>query len=122
MAKNKKNRGTGYGFIGFVASLIKELGIPAFVVLFFTVVFFKVATIDQEKEFVDEFFLFKDVNKNPFPFSFVVVALILIIILLFVFYNKIIENQKQEIKRIAEEKSELQSRMAGKNLHSSKNK
>jgi hypothetical protein len=122
MAKSKKKIGAGYGMIRFLAALIKELGIPAFVVLFFTVVFIQVATDDQKKEFVDKFFLFEDVNKNPFPFSFVVLALVLVIILQFVFYNKIIANQKEEMKRVADKKSELQSRIAGKNLHSSKNK
>ncbi|MEO7048981.1 MAG: hypothetical protein ABI091_27000 [Ferruginibacter sp.] len=122
MVKSKGTSDSGYGIVKFIASLIKELGIPAFGVLFFTVVFIKVASDEQKKEFVDKFFLFKDVNNNPFPFSFVILALLLIVLLQHIFYNKIIKTQGKEIDRIAKEKSALQSRQTGKNLNSSKGK
>ena len=104
--------------IGFWAALIKELGIPAFLILFFIFCFLCFASASQKKEFIDKFYLLKDVDNNPFPFSLTVLALLLIIYLQYVFYRKVLKVYKDEILRIGREKSELQKQLSGKLMNS----
>src|SRR5213595_3930557 len=120
MATKPKMIANDGGTIKFWASLIKELGIPAFVVLFFVLIFLWFASPSQKGEFIDKFFLLKDIKNNPFPFSLVVLALLLIIILQWIFYNKIIKMHKKENEKLGEEKTNLQERLLNKKLHSRK--
>lgn len=103
----------------FWVSAMKELGIPAFIVFFFTMMFLFFATEAQKQEFVDKFFLFKDVNQNPYPFSFVVAALLFIIIVQYVYFKRIMNIKEGENKRLGEEKSELQKKLLNRRLNSS---
>jgi predicted membrane protein len=103
----------------FWVTSIKELGIPSFIVLFFVIIFVTFASKDQKSQFIDEFFLFKDVSKNPFPVAFVVLILIAAIILQYVYYNKIINQKSKENERLGAEKSKLQEVLLNKQLHSS---
>jgi len=106
--------------ISFWAALIKELGIPAFVVLFFVICFIWFATVEQKREFIDKYFLLKDVQNNPFPFTLIIVVLLLIIILQHIFYNKILKIHRDENDKLGIEKSDLQEKLLNKKLNSSK--
>ncbi len=121
-AKTSNNRipEQGINSIGFWAALIKELGIPAFCVLFFVVCFLWFATEKQKQEFIDKFFLLKDVQNNPYPFSIIVLVLLIVILLQYIFYNKIIKFNKEENRRLGEEKTLLQEKLLDKRLHTSK--
>jgi hypothetical protein len=125
MPKAKKsltnpNNNYGINSISFWASLIKELGIPAFGVLFFVICFLWFATEKQKQEFIDKFFLLKDVQNNPFPFSVIVLVLLIVILLQYIYYNKILKLNKEENLRLGEEKTDLQEKLLEKRLHSSK--
>jgi hypothetical protein len=56
MAKTKSKSSTNGTGIKFFAALIKELGIPAFIVLFFTICFIYFADSHQKSEFIDKSF------------------------------------------------------------------
>lgn len=122
MAKAKKQPANLDGSspsLGVWAALIKELGIPAFMVLFFVMCFLWFASSEQKSEFIDKFFLFKGVRNNPFPISFVILVLLFIIILQHVYYKKEIQLHKNEVNRLAQEKSLLQEKILGKKMTSS---
>lgn len=106
----------------FWSAAIKELGIPAFVVLFFTMMFLIFATKTQKEAFIDRFFLFQGVDKNPFPFAFVVLVLLATIILQYIYFRKIIRKQEEENKRLGEEKADLQQRLLNRRLNTSQPK
>jgi hypothetical protein len=118
--KRPQDLNTGSSSIGVWAALIKELGIPSFLVLFFVMCFLGFASAEQKSEFIDKFFLFKEVSNNPFPFSFVILVLLLIIILQHVYYKKEVQLNKDEVSRLAQEKTQLQEKILGKKMTSSR--
>lgn len=124
MSKSKQSSQTVIDVtsLKFWAAAIKELGIPAFLVLFSTVIFLYYSTLGQKREFIDRFFLLKKPSEDPFPFSFVILVALLIIITQHVYYNKIIDSKDQENKRLGKEKSNLQEKLLNRNLNSSQEK
>jgi hypothetical protein len=106
--------------LGIWAALIKELGIPSFMVLFFVFCFLGFASPAQKSEFIDKYFLLKGINDNPFPFSFILLILLFIIILQYVYYKKELQLHKNEVNRMAQEKSQLQEKILEKKMTSSR--
>jgi hypothetical protein len=121
-AKRVKEQDTNLFSLKFWVAVMKELGILAFIVFFLAMIFLFFASNEQKSAFIDKFFLFQDVNKNPFPFSFVIAGLILVIILQYLYFKRILSIKEDANKRLGEEKSDLQSRLLNKRLNSSNNK
>jgi hypothetical protein len=108
------------GFFKMGTAAIKEIGIPGFVVTFLCFVFWQYADIAQKKDFIDIFFLFKNIESNKFPYGLVVVVLIATMIFQHVFYKKDLKLTNKELERVSEEKKQLQEILNKKQLNTSK--
>ena len=102
-----------------LSSLMKEVGLPGFIVVMVTFVFLIFGTHNQKIEFIDRFILLKDMGQNPFPYVFIIIIQGIIIISISIYFAKMQKMQNQEISRIAKEKSECQEKYLNKKLNSS---
>ena len=119
--KPKSNDNDGLsGFFRLATSSVKEIGIPGFLTVFFCYIFWNNGSDEQKSEFIDTFFLFKNVEDNKFPFGVVIVLLIVIMIFQHYFYTKDIKLVNKELDRVTEEKKYLQEDLNKKRLNSSK--
>ncbi len=123
MGKKKgKGKSTGtneFSLIKFFSGIIKEIGIPGFLVTIVVFIFLTYSSADQKREFIDRFILLKSNGEEFKPCIIIVVILLLIIVTGSIYFRKTIQLMKKENNRIGKEKSELQSALINKNLHSS---
>jgi hypothetical protein len=108
-----------FGLFKLLTSIVKEVGIPGFIVVFLAVIFIIYGTSSQKTEFIDRFILLKGSIQDPNPAAFVVTFLVFILILGAIYHIRILDLERKEIERIGEEKSKLQEQLTQKRLRSS---
>ena len=107
--------------VKFLAGIMKEVGLPGFIILVLTSCLILWSTPDQQEEFVDSWILLKSTQENPRPCVIWCVGLVAIIVIGKIYYSKMVKIQKEENNRIGREKSELHEKMLGMKLESSDN-
>jgi hypothetical protein len=109
-----KNSNPGIGFpqiaLAF-AGIIKEIGLPGFIVTFVCTIFYVSGTDTQKREFIDKFILLKGVSENPYPFGIIVIALIICSVIQHVYYSLRLKAAKEETQRSLDHNSDLQKRL-----------
>lgn len=101
------------------AGIIKEIGLPGFIVLILVFIFMVWGTSEQKVEFIDRYILLKNIDEEPWPATLAIAFMALLVIIGWVYYDMRLRSAKEENKRIAREKSELQKLLIGKELQSS---
>ena len=102
-----------------LAGLLKEVGIPGFVVLSLVLIFIRYATEEQKRQFIDQYFLLKNIGDNPYPFFLLVIILFVVAVGQNIYYRKRLDLAERENERIGKEKSELQTILLDRQLRSS---
>lgn len=102
-----------------LSSILKEMGLPSFLLIIIVFIFLFLGTSAQHQEFIDRFILLKGASSDPFPFALVVSVLVAIIIVGGYYMRLDNKKLKEEIKRISAEKSELQKQLLGTELPTS---
>lgn len=102
----------------FLAGLLKELGMPGFLVVAMVFLFFASATDEQKQKFIDKYYLLENYKEDPVYLIIVAVLIITGIISTF-YYKRRTKMLKEETKRIGRVKSEIQEIVLRKELHSS---
>lgn len=116
----KKDKGSKEGgHLKYLAGIMKEVGLPGFIVLVCVSIFLLWGTTEQKREFIDIYILQKHLNQNPFPCVIVIISLLLLLVMGSIYSNKILKLRKEENNRIGMEKSELQEFLLSKKLKSS---
>ena len=107
-------------FLKLCTSVVKELGLPSFLVIIAVCIFVWYGTQEQKEEFINRFILLKDASNDPYPSFLVVGLLIFVYVITFGYQHSRIKAQEKEIKRISEERTALQEALLKKSLKSSK--
>ena len=109
------------GRLKYVASIVKEVGIPAFLVACFVLYILIFATFAQKRAIIDTWVLFKPSQECNCNIQIAVTAALAVLLVGFnIYYYKLIGLKNREIKRIGTEKSELHAiSLLNKNLGSS---
>lgn len=117
--KKKSNVPQEYGLIRFLAALMKEVGLPGFIVVMVFFVFLVWGSADQKSVFIDRFVLLKNLDQNPFPCVIIIITLLLIMLVTSIYWAKMLNLRKEENNRIGQEKSALQEKLLKRELESS---
>lgn len=123
ISKPKRASGDDSGFSGYfqvVTTSIKEIGVFGFLVAFFCFIFWQYASDKQKSEFIDLFFLFKDIEEHKFPYGLVVGLLITSMIIQHYFSTRERKQIEKELERVSDEKKHLQELLNNKQLKTSK--
>lgn len=102
-----------------LATILKEVGLFGFVLVFFAAFFQLNGTPEQKQEFIDKFFLLKDIEKNPYPVTLLAVFVAVGIVIMVWYFRFRIRLLREENQRIGAQKSELQSTLTKSKLQSS---
>lgn len=93
--------------VSTISRLISQAGVFGFLVFFGCAVFYFSADEEQKREFVDQYFLFRNAGDNPFPFA-VVVLFLLLMLGMTIFVSRVrINGLKREIERLKDFNNEL---------------
>lgn len=117
--QNDQSRKTFERMIRSFATIVKEVGIPGFMVVFVASIFVLFASGEQKREFIDSYILIKNVSQNPFPCILVVLFLLVMLVLQNIYFTQTLKAKKEELLRCGKEKSELQQLLIKKRLNSS---
>lgn len=108
-----------YKLLKYLSGLFKEVGLPGFIVIIITFIFFTFSSSSQKEEFIDKWILMKKVEEAPLPFVFVVLIFLFLIVFIWITCRRIHKLDKDEIERLGREKSSLQQKLLDKELNTS---
>jgi hypothetical protein len=117
--KPKENPNEDSSYLKIFTAVVKEVGIPGFIVVFLAFIFVIYGTKTQKEEFIDKFLLLKNAGNESTPAAFIITFLVFILILGAIYHVKALALEREEIRRIGEEKSMLQEQLIQKRLRSS---
>lgn len=118
--KPKKTTQLGFPQIALAfAGIIKEIGLPGFIVVFVCTIFFSYGSDTQKTEFIDKFILLKGISENPAPFGIIVVALIFCNVLQHIYYSSRLKVAKEENERVLKHNDGLEKKLLGTEKKSS---
>ncbi|MCE6992117.1 hypothetical protein [Dyadobacter sp. CY323] len=119
--RSKKTTEIGFPQIALAcAGIIKEIGLPGFIVTFVCTIFFLNGSSIQKQEFIDKYILFKGVSENPFPFGMVVIALIICSVVQHIYYSLRLKVAKGENERMVVQNNDLQKRLLARESKAAK--
>ena len=120
--KKSTNSENGWNPIKPLAILFKEVGLPGFLVIILTSIFWLYSSKEQKERFIDRFILLERSNTVIEPCVIVIVTLVALLIISSVYSKKMLGLRKAENNRIGKEKSELQALLLKTPLFSSDEK
>ena len=105
-----KNQNNNMGMLRSFAIIVKEIGLPGFIVVLLSFIFLTASSSDQKQEFIDRFILLKPAEYNLNCY-FIVIALSMVLVLSSLYFRQILKLKKDEIKRLGAEKTILQEKL-----------
>jgi hypothetical protein len=112
MAENQNN-GIESALVKGLTAVVKEVGLPSFLVLCAITFVIYFASPDQKKEIIDRYVLLKEIERNQLPACLVVLVLFGTIIARDWYWRTRVKLVEAERDRIGHEKSELQKILNG---------
>ena len=105
---------------GILIGYVERVGLPSAVLVFYMTIFIVYMDAAQKKEFIDKYFLFKGSDEKPI-FCVIVVVFISLASLMIIYYqSKMLKQKSEDLRRIGQEKSDLQAALIDRELNTSK--
>ncbi|HMJ67566.1 MAG TPA: hypothetical protein VK508_01660 [Cyclobacteriaceae bacterium] len=110
------NPGTD-AFLKLLATILKEIGIMNFLVLFGAIFLWAFASDIQKERFIDTWFL---LDSDKHTYCVIIIAGILGLSFIgWIYFKTMLKLSRTENERVGKEKSQLQAKMLNKELNSS---
>jgi hypothetical protein len=117
--KYKSNSNSRYfdSSIILLTNIAHAIGVPGLIAVFFMWLIARYSTIEQKKQIIDTWILFKSTCSELKYTILVILFIICLFVIQQIYYSKRRSLDKEEINRLSEYKSKYQETAIGKNLH-----